>query len=73
MGVLRIGVTECTIHPEGADGSWSGFDMDLAHSVCPAAGAGPEFVELDWSGRVEALNQGRMDCLWAASQPVRIF
>ena len=65
-GVLRIGVTECApFSQKGADGSWSGFDMDLARSVCRQLGLEPEFVELDWSGRVEALNQGEVDCLWS--------
>ena len=39
--------------------------MDLARSVCRQLGLEPEFVELDWSGRVEALNQGEVDCLWS--------
>ena len=65
-GVLRIGVTECApFSQKGADGSWSGFDMDLARSVCRQLGLEPEFVELDWSGRVEALNQGEVDCHWS--------
>ena len=25
----------------------------------------PEFVELDWSTRVDALNRGEVDCLWS--------
>ena len=30
-GILRIGVTECApFSQKEADGSWSGFDMDLA-------------------------------------------
>ena len=65
-GILRISVTECApFSQKGADGSWSGFDMDLARSVCRQLGLEPEFVELDWSSRVEALNQGEVDCLWS--------
>lgn len=39
-GILRIGVTECApFSQKGADGSWSGFDMDLA-AVCAGSWAG---------------------------------
>lgn len=65
-GVLRIGVTECApFSQKNADGSWSGFDVDLAREVCQQLELKPEVVELDWSGRVEALNRGEVDCLWS--------
>ena len=65
-GTLRIGVTQCPpFSQKGPDGTWSGFDMDLARAVCEKLEVEPVFVELDWSGRTDALNRGEVMCLWS--------
>lgn len=66
-GILRIGVTLCPPFSEkDASGSWSGFDVELARAVCEQLELQPEFVELDWAARGEALENGTVDCLWSA-------
>ena len=66
QGILRVGVTQCPpFSQKGEDGSWSGFDLDLVRAVCDKLELEPEFVELDWSTRVDALNRGEVDCLWS--------
>ena len=39
--------------------------QDLVRAVCDKLELEPEFVELDWSTRVDALNRGEVDCLWS--------
>ena len=44
-GTLRIGVTQCPpFSQKGPDGTWSGFDMDLARAVCEKLEVEPVFV-----------------------------
>lgn len=65
-GTLRIGVTQAPPYSvKGEDGTYTGFDIELAAKVCQKLGVQPEFVEVAWSDRVFALKQGRVDCLWS--------
>lgn len=62
-GVLRIGVTQCPPFAEGKDDEWKGFDIALAEALCQELDLEPEFVELDWENRWEALGNRTVDCL----------
>lgn len=65
-GQLKIGVTECSpFSQKEADGSWSGFDVELARLVCEKLELEPVFVEIPWDTRDEALTGGTVDCLWS--------
>lgn len=65
-GQLKIGVTECPpFCRKEADGSWSGFDVELARLVCRELELEPVFVEFPWDTREEALASGQADCLWS--------
>ncbi len=65
-GTLRIGVTQAPPYSvKGEDGTYTGFDIELATKVCQKLELQPEFVEVAWSDRVFALKQGRVDCLWS--------
>lgn len=46
------------------DGSFKGFDLDLASEFCKRAGY--EFIAqpIDWDSKDLELNQGNIDCIW---------
>lgn len=65
-GILKIGVTPCApFCQKGSDGSWKGFDIELAKLVCDKLELRPEFVEVQWDDRTRALDEGQVDCLWS--------
>ena len=47
-----------------ADGSFTGFDTELATAVCEKLGVEPEFVEINWDPKVVELDAKSIDCIW---------
>jgi polar amino acid transport system substrate-binding protein len=48
----------------GNDGSYTGFDIDLAKAVCEKKGWGLELVPIDWDAKDALLSQGNINCIW---------
>ena len=47
-----------------ADGSFTGFDTELATAVCKKLGVEPEFVEINWDTKETELAAKSIDCIW---------
>ena len=47
-----------------ADGSFTGFDTELATAVCEKLGVEPEFVEINWDTKVVERDAKSIDCIW---------
>ena len=47
-----------------ADGTFTGFDTELATAVCEKLGVEPEFVEINWDTKVVELDAKSIDCIW---------
>ena len=47
-----------------ADGSFTGFDTELATAVCEKLGVEPEFVEINWDTKAVELDAKSIDCIW---------
>ncbi|KEO84565.1 amino acid ABC transporter substrate-binding protein [Tumebacillus flagellatus] len=64
-GVLKIG-TEGTYAPftfHAADGSLTGFDVDVASEVAKRIGVKPQYVETQWDGMFAGLDSKRFDMI----------
>ncbi len=46
------------------DGSYTGFDIDMAKKVCEKLGWDVEFSPIDWSAKDALLEQGQINCIW---------
>ena len=46
------------------EGSFTGFDTELATAVCEKLGVEPEFVEINWDTKVVELDAKSIDCIW---------
>ncbi len=46
------------------DGSYTGFDIDMAKKVCEKLGWEVEFSPIDWSAKDALLDQGQINCIW---------
>ncbi len=46
------------------DGSYKGFDLDLAAEFCKRAGYEFKPQPIDWDSKDLELNQGNIDCIW---------
>ena len=46
------------------DGSYKGFDLDLASEFCKRAGYEFKAQPIDWNSKDLELNQGNIDCIW---------
>jgi ABC-type amino acid transport substrate-binding protein len=49
-----------------ADGSFSGFEIDLGNAVCAAAGFECTWVKQDFDGAIAALNASRFDLIFSS-------
>ena len=47
-----------------ADGTFTGFDTELALAVCELLGLKPEFVEINWDTKEIELAARTIDCVW---------
>ena len=62
--------TDDTIPVEGLDGAYAdGIDIFVAKKVAAAFGLEAVAVKLAWSGLIEALNAGQIDCIIAGMTP----
>lgn len=48
----------------GADGNYTGFDLDLAQEVCNRLGWELVKKPVDWPAKDAELNAGTIDCIW---------
>lgn len=46
------------------DGNFTGFDTEFAKAVCEYLQVEPEFVEINWSTKVNELKSKSIDCVW---------
>ena len=63
-GNLIVGITEFAPLDYKEGDSWVGFDADLAKAFAKSLGVEVQFTEIDWDGKVKALENGAVDCVW---------
>lgn len=64
-GVLVVGITDfAPMDYQDADGSWIGFDADLATAFAESLGVKVEFVEINWGTKEMELENKGIDCIW---------
>jgi len=64
-GKLVVGITEFEpMDYQDADGSWIGFDADLARAFAQELGVECEFQIIDWDNKVEELEGKTIDVVW---------
>ena len=64
-GTLVVGITDFEpMDYKDADGSWIGFDADMAKAFAESLGVEAEFVEIDWDNKVMELDGKTIDCVW---------
>ncbi len=64
-GTLVVGITDFEpMDYKDAEGSWVGFDADLAIAFGESLGVNVEFIEIDWDNKVLELNSKAIDCVW---------
>lgn len=47
------------------DGSYTGFDLELAKAVCELNDWEIKYVPIDWNAKDMELNSGNIDCIWS--------
>ena len=64
-GKLIVGITDFEpMDYKAADGSWIGFDADMAKLVAEKLGVDIEFFEIDWDRKVDELDGKGIDVVW---------
>ena len=64
-GKLVVGITEFEpMDFMAEDGTWIGFDADLARAFAASLGVEVEFQVIDWDNKVLELNSKTIDCVW---------
>ena len=64
-GTMIIGITDyAPMNFKDENGEWTGFDTEFAEAVCEKLGVNPEFIEIDWDGKIMELESGSIDCVW---------
>lgn len=64
-GTLVVGITDfAPMDYKDEDGSWIGFDADMAAAFAAWLGVEVEFVEIEWDNKVLELNSKSIDCVW---------
>lgn len=64
-GTLVVGITDFEpMDYKDADGSWIGFDADMAAAFAESLGVAVEFVEIDWDNKILELDSQTIDCVW---------
>ena len=62
---LVVGVTDFEpLDYQQDDGTWTGFDAELATAFGEFLGVNVQFLEIDWDKKVELLDNGKIDCIW---------
>ncbi|MCL1809998.1 MAG: ABC transporter substrate-binding protein [Clostridiales bacterium] len=65
--VIKVGYSKYPyppLHYTGGNGELVGFDIELAHEAAGIMDAEIEFVPINWSENLEALESGEVDMLW---------
>jgi len=72
-GVVRIGVRNDNPPMSFIDdnGTWVGFDVDLAHVLAEQLGVSPELIQVDGVTRISFLQEGRVDVSIASMNHTR--
>lgn len=64
-GKLVVGMTDFEpMDYIGPDGTWIGFDADLARDFAKSLGIEAEFTVIDWDNKTLELDAGNIDCVW---------
>lgn len=64
-GKLIIGYTDyAPMNYTDEDGTFTGFDTELATLICEKLDLEPEFVEINWDTKEVELNAKSIDCIW---------
>ena len=64
-GTLVVGITDfAPMDYKDEEGSWIGFDADMAAAFAAFLGVEVEFVEIEWDNKVLELNSKNIDCVW---------
>lgn len=64
-GTLVVGITDFEpMDYKSEDGSWIGFDADMAGAFAESLGVNVEFVEIDWDNKIMELDGMTIDCVW---------
>lgn len=64
-GTLVVGITDFEpMDYKDDDGSWIGFDADMAKAFAESLGVEAEFVEIDWDNKALELENQSIDCVW---------
>ena len=64
-GTLVVGITNFDpMDYQDADGTWIGFDADMAKEFAASLGVEAEFVEINWDYKVMELEAGNIDVVW---------
>ena len=64
-GKLVVGITEfAPMDYKNADGTWVGFDADLAKAFAESIGVTAEFIVLDWDSKIMELDSKNVEVLW---------
>ena len=66
---LKFGADSSPYPPfasQGADGKWTGFEVDLMDAVCAAEKLKCEMVGTAFDGIIPALNAKKIDVIWAS-------
>ena len=64
-GTLVVGITEFEpMDYQDADGSWIGFDADMAKAFAESLGVDVEFQIIDWDNKVLELDGKTIDVVW---------
>lgn len=64
-GKLIIGYTDyAPMNYTDEDGTFTGFDTELATLICEKLDLEPEFIEINWDTKEVELNAKSIDCIW---------
>ena len=64
-GVLVVGITEFEpMDYQDKNGSWIGFDADMAKKVADSLGVEIEFIVIDWDSKIMELDSKNIDVVW---------
>lgn len=64
-GTLVVGITDFEpMDYKDEDGSWIGFDADVAAAFADYLGVEVEFMEIDWDNKILELDGQSIDCVW---------
>ena len=64
-GTLIVGITDFEpMDYKDADGSWIGFDADMAKKVAEKLGVEAQFVEIEWGNKIMELEGKSIDVVW---------